>query len=125
MDDLCRTALDDIEGSSKDFVPSGQVAQTIVQNVDVEGTEKAATAHARQARSLSWVQAMIPECLLCKRQRHRCRARDTNDLRRRRDRRGSIAVDEFGKSRKRGVIGKGSKAQLDPKRRKNMGPHSC
>src|SRR3954454_7199942 len=99
MDDLCRTALDDTEGSSKDFVPGGQVAQTIAQDVDVERTQKAATAHAGQARLPSWVQAIIPQRLLCKRQRHRSRARDPNDLRRRRDSRVPIAIDEYGKCR--------------------------
>src|SRR5262245_24672108 len=114
MDDLYRTTVDDPKSRSQDFMPAGQIAQTVVQDVNIEGAEDAVTARARQACSVFQVQAIIPDRLLRKRHRHGCRARDTNDLMRCGGSLPSTAVDEFGKGRNRWMIGDGGKAHLDP-----------
>src|SRR6266446_6512151 len=121
MDDLCRTALDDPEGRPQDFMPAGQVAQALAQDVNVEGTEEAATAHPRQARSVFQVRTIIPDSLLGKRHGHGSRARDADDLRRCGGSRPSAAVDEFGKRGYRWMIGDGGEAQLDPERGMDVG----
>ena len=75
MDNLRWATLHQAKGRSQDFMAVDQIAQALLQNLNIERADDAITAQMSAVR----VPAMVPDVLLKKRHRHRCRARNTND----------------------------------------------
>src|SRR5580704_19025950 len=95
-----------------------QIAQALLEDLNIERSDDAITAHVRASRATG--EAIAPEKLLKNRQRHRCCARNTNDGGRTDGSRAPALVDECGKCRHRRMISDCYETQLDPKCRMEL-----
>ena len=64
MNNLRRATLHEAEGRSQDFMAIDQIAQTLLQDLDIERPGNAIAAHVRQARAVIPATPIIPDRFL-------------------------------------------------------------